>query len=143
MSQHAQIDEAVRMLGGPAAMPPANMPILLMDEHSRVTTVILTDGVTEMAEIAEVAHRALERRENQIAATGQAFDFEAARHRAGMPSASSFDANLRNAITDRIAKHHANPVSDPPRQPEYFDDYGNRTTERPHAPKYHYSKDTK
>ena len=130
MTKHEQIDEAVRLLG-PSAKP--SLPILLMDENHRVSTVIMTDGITEMAELAEIAHYAIERREDTLKRTGQAFDFERARHNAGMPSAAKFDENLRNALADRVAKHKANPVSDPPRQAMFFDEHGNKTTVRPDA----------
>lgn len=111
---HAQIDEAVYRMG-PEAMPKG--PLALFGPDGRMMTIILTDGVTPMIELAEVAHQALDAQESRVNATGHGFDFDAARERAGMVRRENVGAAAAEAIQDRIRKHQANPVTDPPRQP--------------------------
>ncbi len=103
---HAQIDELLYRIG-PATMPPAGF-FALYDRVAKVTKLIVTDGVTEMAELAQIMHASLERPE---------FDFNAARERANMVRRENVAAAAAEAIQDRIRRHKANPITDPPRQP--------------------------
>ena len=63
--------------------------------------MIVHDDQTEAAEIEDLAHEAVERR--------QPIDFAAARERQGLPSASKFDELLRTAAEDFIHRAKANP----------------------------------
>lgn len=111
---HQGLADATYQLGRTAK---PRRPILVYGPDERVKTVIMTDGETEMAELEDVAHAALEKQEAQVKKTGRALDFDERRERGGLVPRNDASAAMRNAIEDRIKKHKANPRTDPPRDP--------------------------
>ncbi len=75
--------------------------------------VIPGAGVTEAAELEDVAQEAYEHQEARLRAGKPIVDFEALREEAGLPSRKDFDPLFRQALRDRVARHRANPITDP------------------------------
>lgn len=100
---HEQIDEAVYVMG--RSSKPTGSLVLYTPAGFHV---ILTDGETELSELAEIAHAAMDKKP---------FDFDAARERANMVRRENVGAAAAEALQSRIRRHKANPVTDPPRQP--------------------------
>lgn len=90
-------------------------PFLVQSENA--TAVIMTEGVTEAAELEDLALEALDRQTER--AKG---DFGAEqREKRHMPRREDFDRLYRDALDERVARHKRNPVTDPARQPRYAD----------------------
>lgn len=77
------------------------------------SAVVMTEGVTEAAELEDLALEALDRQRERSKG-----DFGAEmREKRGMPRREEFDKLYRDALEERIERHRRNPVTDPPRQP--------------------------
>lgn len=94
-------------------------PMMLVGPDGRVPIVIMAEGETEAAELQDLAQEALAKQQEKVAATGRGFDFEEAREKAGMPRAEDFGRIASDAVQERIARHKANPITDPARIPQY------------------------
>lgn len=92
---------------------PAEPIYLYMPDGSQ--TLIVGGGVTEVAELQEMAEAAMEQAEATMARTGRAVDIDEFRERRGLPPREKVDGMIRQAMADRIARHKANPISDPER----------------------------
>jgi hypothetical protein len=102
-------------LGGRAVMP--KREIVLVGADGQTAIVIPGAGVTEAAELEDVALEAYEAQEAKLRAGKPLVDFDELRERAGLPPRKEFDSLFRQAMQDRIARHKANPRTDPARQP--------------------------
>ena len=80
-------------------------PIYIYRPNGDLATIIAGMGVAEAAEIEELAVRAQEQAAERERKGQPDFDFEAARERAGYPSASKFDELLRDALQRKIKYH--------------------------------------
>lgn len=76
-------------------------------------------GLSSIEEIRDQAVAVWEIITERLAKTGSTFDFDAAREQHGLMRRENVDAAIREAMRDRIAKHKASPVTDPPREPHY------------------------
>lgn len=102
-------------LGGRAVMPMRE--IVLIGPDGRTPIVIPGLGVTEAAELEDLALEIYERKEQRLREGKPLVDFDALREEAGLPSRQEFDPLFRQALRDRIAKHRASPRTDPARVP--------------------------
>ena len=85
----------------------------LLVETSLGRAVVMTEGVTEAAELEDLALMALERQEERAKTDWHAEQ----RERMGLPPREQFPDMFADALERRIKQHKANPVTDPPRQP--------------------------
>jgi len=111
---HDARDLAYR-LGGRAVKP--RREIVLVGPDGQSPIVIPGAGVTEAAELEEIALETYERDAARLRAGQPLVDFDRLREEAGLPARKEFDALFRQALRDRIARHRANPITDPPRRP--------------------------
>lgn len=102
-------------LGGRAAKPAREIVLVGPDGHTPV--VIPGLGVTEAAELEDISIAVYEKQEKRLREGKPQVDFDALREREGLPPTKDFDPLFRQAVRDRIAKHRANPRTDPERQP--------------------------
>lgn len=92
-------------------------PLMVVGPDGKVPILIIGDGVTEAAELQDLAVEAIAVQKDRIAAGGRGFDFDSAREKAGRARAEDFGKLASDAVQQRIAHHKANPVTDPPRRP--------------------------
>ena len=91
-------------------------PILLYGRDGRVMTVIIGSGLTEAAELQDIALEAVARnREREQVYGGSPINFDELREKAGLVPREEYDAAFREALALRVAAHKANPISDPAR----------------------------
>jgi len=76
-------------------------------------------GHATVAELQDCAVVTWEQHTDRIAKTGNVLDFDSLRERHGLMRRENVDAATRQALVERIARHKANPISDPFRQPVY------------------------
>ena len=105
--------ELARTLGGRDVK--ARRPVMVDVGGTR--KLIVGDGEATAAELADLAAKAVEASEP---------DFDKLRERGGQMRREEVPAAMRNAMLDRIARHRANPVTDPERQPDYRGRYTKR-----------------
>ena len=131
------INEMAYAVGGRGVKP--KKPLMIVGPDERTVLLVVGDGVAEAAELEELAHAQLEKAERNVKKHGRAFDFAAARERAGLPQASTrrgrgargaarggagmteaseFDGPYRGSLQRRIADHKRNPFNDPNRVPQ-------------------------
>ncbi len=100
--------EATYRMGGRAAMP--SKPLGLVDQYGTPIFVV-GGGVTEAAELEDIAIGKLERTRTQ-----NAIDFDALREERGLPSREEVWGKgglFRQAVADRIKYHKQHAVTDP------------------------------
>lgn len=112
---HREAAGISRMFGSPSYKPRA--PILLVGPDGRVPILLIGDGVTEAAELEDMAQEAIDRQEAQIAAGGRGMNFDELRERSGQVRRDQVDTQIREAVSTRIKHHLQNPRTDPFRQP--------------------------
>lgn len=76
-------------------------------------------GLSSVEEIRDQAVAVWELITERLAKTGSTFDFDAAREKHGLMRREDVDAAIRQAMQDRINDHKANPVTNPPREPNH------------------------
>ena len=105
-------EDLVKHFGSPDFAP--YLPVLLLIPGAPTVPLIAGQGYATAAELRDDAvvtwHRWTER-------GGHVFDFDALREKHGLMRRENFDAAVRDAMERRIARHKANPVTDPFRQP--------------------------
>jgi len=106
----------VEMLGGDPHFKPT-APILLIGPDGRTPILIIGDGVTEAAELQDMAMAAIGKQEDEIAAHGRGMDYDKLREKHGAVRRDEAGQAISDAIAARIAHHQQNPVTDPFRQP--------------------------
>jgi len=87
-----------------------NLPVMVLVPGSDAPKLIQGMGYATAAELRDCAVVAWHQ-------GSKILDFDSARERHGLMRREDVDAATRQALLDRIAKHKANPVSDPARQP--------------------------
>lgn len=115
LNAKSQTADLAAVFGGRAATPRQN--IMLVGPDGRTPILVAGLGVTEVAELEELAQEAFERAEDKMKKNGTVIPFDEHRERLGMAESKDFDPLFRQALTDRIKKHKQNPISDPARQP--------------------------
>lgn len=95
------------------------LPVMVMVPGADAPTLIAGLGYATVAELEACAVVTWYRQTDKLAKTGHLADFNALRERRGLMRREDVDAATREALAQRIARHKANPVSDPFRQPVY------------------------
>ena len=103
--QRKQVEEYAYAMGR-TAMP--KKPLLLFGPDEYMPILIMGDGVTEAAEIQDLALEALDRQEESIKKNGRGMNFAEARERAGMVRREDFDAAFRDALERNTKRRKAN-----------------------------------
>jgi len=105
-----ECQELVRYFGEAAFAP--FLPVLVLVPGAPAPTAITGLGFATAAELQDCAVVTWETQ------TGKTLDFDALREKHGLLPREEVDAATREALLQRIAKHKANPITDPPRQPQ-------------------------
>lgn len=113
----AEAREIGHLFGGRAARPAG--PVVVVGADGRTPILIVTDGQVEASEMEDIAIAAAEKSAERVKATGSAMPFREYRERHGLPQREEVPALFAQALHDRMAKHRANPRTDPPRQPKF------------------------
>lgn len=106
----------VQMFGGDPHFKPVH-PILLIGPDGRTPILLIGDGVTEAAELQDMAMAYIDKQEKEIASHGRGMDFDLLRQKSGAVRRDKVGQAISDAIAARIAHHQANPRTDPFRQP--------------------------
>ena len=93
--------EISHVFGGRAAMP--NQPIILMGADGHTPIIVVTAGVSEAAEIEEIAIAAKEKGAAKLKATGSQLDTKSFRERNNLPQIEEFDTRVKEHLFN-IAK---------------------------------------
>jgi hypothetical protein len=109
--------DLTRWYGDPSFCP--LLPVMVIVPGADAPTLIPGFGYATAAELRDCAVVAWHTQEKKIAQGKNIIDFDEARERHGLMRREDVDAAVRQALRDRIAKHKANPISDPPRQLVY------------------------
>ena len=112
----AECDELVHWFGSPDFCP--NLPIMVMVPGAQ-PTLIPGFGYATAAELRDCAVVTWHMQTEKLAATGKILDFDALRDRRGLMRREKVDTEVREAMLRRVAKHKANPITDPPRKLKY------------------------
>ena len=112
----AECDELIHWFGSPDFCP--NLPIMVMVPGVQ-PTLILGLGYATAAELRDCAVVTWHTQAEKLAATGRVLDFDALRDRRGLMRREKVDTEVREAMLRRVAKHKANPITDPPRRLKY------------------------
>lgn len=110
---HADIEEMAYRLGGRERKPDSVM--LWGPDGTQI--IILGAGEADAAELTDLAHESLARAEDAVKKRGTTMNFDEMRERERLPRREDVDGMIREALRDRVRRHKANPISDPPRQP--------------------------
>lgn len=111
----AECSELVRWFGDATFMP--YLPVLVKAPAG--WTAITGWGCADAAELQDCAIALWTRQADKLAAMGSLMDFDDLRERHGLMRKEEVAAAMSEALTQRIASHKANPVTDPFRQPAY------------------------
>lgn len=76
-------------------------------------------GLSTASELRDQAVAVWEIITNRLDKKGTTADFDELREKHGLMRREDVDAAVREAMRDRIKKHRANPITDPPRIPHY------------------------
>jgi hypothetical protein len=89
------------------------MPLMLYGPDNYTPIVVVGDGVTEAAEMQDLALGALDKQEETYKKVGRGFDFDDARERAGMVRREDFGTAMAEAFAERVAYLKAHQVTEP------------------------------
>ncbi len=109
--------ELVRWFGSADFCP--NLPVLVLVPGADAPIAIAGMGYATAAELQDCAIVTWHDKSQKIEKDGTMFDFDALRERRGLMRREKVDAATREAMVQRVAKHKANPISDPARQPQF------------------------
>lgn len=106
---HGDIEDMPHMMEGRGHKP--RQPIFIYGADGRSVLIVMTDGETEASELQDLAHAALAKQEDNVRKYGRATQRERL-------TDDERRERLWYALDDRIKRHKANPITDPPRVPE-------------------------
>ncbi len=112
-----ECSELVRRFGSADFCP--NLPIMVMVPGADAPTLIPGMGFATAAELQDCAIVTWHVQSEKIASRGHVLDFDELRERRGLMRREEVDSAVREAMLARISRHKANPISDPPRQPQF------------------------
>lgn len=95
-----------------------DQPLMVVGPDERTPILIVGDGVTEAAEMEDLAQAAVAKQAETVKKTGSGYDFAEARERKGSVRREDFGRLASEAVLARIAKHKHNMRTDPPRKPQ-------------------------
>lgn len=110
-----EASDLAHRLGGRAVRPQGE--VILRGADGRTPVIIPALGACEAAELEEIAIGVYEEQEKRLREGRPLVDFDELRARDGLPPREEFDPLFRQALRERIARHRANPVTDPGRNP--------------------------
>lgn len=126
LGDEAHIGDLTAALGGRTAKP--RKPIVIWAPDGVQQIILIGAGVTEAAELEDMALRAFaEAREEMAKNGGKAFDADTAREKRGLPRREEAGPAMAEALWDRVKRHQANPVTDPAPEPAHNPRNGNGT----------------
>ena len=111
-----ECDELIYWFGAADFCPV--LPILVMVPGAQ-PTLIPGFGFVTASELRDCAVYAWFTQSDKIKKRGNILDFDALREKHGLMRREEVDAAIREAFYERIKKHKANPITDPPRLPQY------------------------
>jgi hypothetical protein len=114
-----EAEDLVRFFGGErnASFQPY-YPVLLVFPGYLHCAPVQGAGVTTVAELRDLCVHWWGRTEERLRQNGgRLFDFAALRDEAGYPQREDADAMVRQAMRDAAARHKANPITNPGRDP--------------------------
>lgn len=109
--------ELVRHFGSPDFCP--MLPVMVLVPGGDAPLLIAGMGIASAAELQDCAVVAWHQNTEKIAKQGHLLDFDSLREKHGLMRREEVDAAVRQAMRDRVARHKANPISDPPRKLVY------------------------
>jgi hypothetical protein len=86
-------------------------PLMLFGPDEYVPILVIGDGVTEAAEMADLAEEAIGRQQENVKKWGRGFNFDEARERRGMIRREDFGPALAEAFARRAQFLRANQVT--------------------------------
>lgn len=98
-----------------AFKPDANILIWAYDNATPV--VLMQDDGMEVAEMADMIMEIIDHQREQHEAHGRGLDYDTLRERNGYVSRDRASNVMMDKIQERVARHLANPVTDPFREP--------------------------
>lgn len=111
-----ECEDLVRHFGSPDFCP--FQPVLILLPGADAPIAIAGMGYATAAELRDCAVVTWHEKTEKLADGGKLLDFDALREKHGLLRREEVDAATREALLERIAKHKANPISDPQRVPE-------------------------
>lgn len=94
-------------------------PILIHGPDGRVLTMVMGAGLTEAAELQDIAQEVIATNAEREKRQGGTVNFDELREEAGLVPAQHYDAAYRDALRRRVARHKANPITDPARNVQW------------------------
>jgi len=88
-------------------------PLMVYGPDNYMPICVIGDGVTEAAEMQDLALEAIGRQEESVKRNGRGMDFDGARERAGMVRREDFGEAMRIAFEERVKYLKANHRTDP------------------------------
>ena len=88
-------------------------PLMLYGPDNYMPICVIGDGVTEAAEMQDLAVDAIGRQEEKVKKWGRGFDFDDARERAGMVRYEDFGTAMAEAFERKVKEMKANQVTRP------------------------------
>jgi hypothetical protein len=88
-------------------------PLMVYGPDNGYPILVIGDGVTEAAEMQDLAQEALGKQEENVRKHGRAFDFDEARERHGMVRREDFGKVLSDALQRNVDYLKRNQVTDP------------------------------
>lgn len=88
-------------------------PLMVYGPDNGYPILVVGDGVTEAAEMQDLAEEALGKQEENVRKFGRAFDFDDARERAGMVRREDFGRVLADAFERNVRYLKENQRTDP------------------------------
>ena len=87
-------------------------PLMLYGPDNYTPIVIVGDGVTEAAEMQDLALQAIDKQEAQFKKSGRGLDFDDMRERRGLVRREDFDTALKEAFAERAKYLKAHQVTE-------------------------------
>ena len=87
-------------------------PLMLYGPDNYTPIVIVGDGVTEAAEMQDLALQAIDKQEAQYKKSGRGLDFDDMRERRGLVRREDFDTALKEAFAERAKYLKAHQVTE-------------------------------
>lgn len=88
-------------------------PLMLYGPDNAMPILVIGDGVTEAAELEDLAIEAIGKQDESVKKYGRGMDFDEARQRAGMARREDFGVLMAEAFERRVKYLKAHQVTDP------------------------------
>ncbi len=119
LSNEGHVGDLTAALGGRTAKP--RKSIMIWAPDGRQTIILQGAGVTEAAELEDMALREFDAARDEMKKNGgRAFDSEPERERLGLPRREDVGVAMANAIWDKNKEHRASPRTNPAPEPKRY-----------------------